>query len=207
MEGNLFIFLVSAVIISLSGVLSPGPMTAAVIQQGARSPLTGLYVSLGHGVVELPLIALLYAGASQVLEMEGVRIAVGLAGGAYLLVMARGLLRPGHLDDLAAEKPPSSFVTGIVVSAANPYFLLWWATIGLGLVMGAARFGLPGLGLFALAHWLADLLWYSFLSMVAFSGVKRFGDRLYRRVSAVCGVTLIFFGGTFIWKSLVLLLP
>jgi threonine/homoserine/homoserine lactone efflux protein len=204
MEQGLLFFLASAVMISLSGVLSPGPMTAAVIQHGGRSRLTGVYVSLGHGVVEVPLIILLALGAGSLFETPGVRIFVGLAGGAYLLHMGKGLLRPGDLSP-EGQAGSSSLMAGIALSIGNPYFLLWWATVGLGLVLSAVKFGALGLVLFIAIHWLCDLIWYTLLSSLSYRGVKTFGSGLYRKVSIACGLAMLFFGGGFIVSSLKLL--
>lgn len=203
MDMNLAIFLSSAVMISLSGVLSPGPMTAAALQQGSRSAFTGIYIALGHAVIEMPLIFLIYLGVGNVLHIEGVRITIGIAGGIYLLFIGIGLLRPqvnGESDKDTST--PSSFFSGIFLSGGNPYFLLWWGTIGAGLVIGAARFGLVGLILFAALHWLCDLVWYSFLSFASFKGIKMFGAGLYKKVSVICGLAMLFYGGAFIVNAL-----
>lgn len=204
MEHNLIIFLFSAVMISLSGVLSPGPMTAAVIQQGSRSEFTGIYIALGHGVIEMPLILLIFLGASSFLQVEWVRILIGMAGGIYLLFMAKDLLISRKNEEVKKEGGmPSSFFSGIILSIGNPSFLLWWGTIGVGLVINAVRFGLIGLILFALFHWLCDLLWYSFLSLASFRGIKMFGAGFYKKISIVCGLAMFFYGGVFIFNSLI----
>jgi len=202
MGQSLPVFLVSALLISLSGVLSPGPMTAAVIQHGARSKLSGVWVSLGHGLVEVPLILLLFVGAGKFLEHEAVRAIIGLTGGAYLIFMARGLLKPKALTGESSEKPPSSLTAGIFLSIGNPYFLLWWATIGLGLVLGSIGFGVLGLVLFIIVHWMADLVWYTLLSLVSHKGVSTFGSGLYKKVSIFCGAVMFFYGGAFIIGAL-----
>lgn len=200
MGQSLGIFLFSAVVISLSGVLSPGPMTAAVIEHGGRSRLAGLYMSLGHGLVEMPLIGVIFLGAGGLLAHHSVRIMVGAAGGIYLLFMGRGLLRRGHGPESREGRRASSLLSGIVLSIFNPYFLLWWATVGVGLVVGAANFGLKGLFLFALVHWLSDLIWLSLLSAASHKGIKAFGAG--RKVRVLCGLGLIFYGGLFIYDSL-----
>jgi threonine/homoserine/homoserine lactone efflux protein len=203
MDMSLIIFLSSAVMISLSGVLSPGPMTAAALQQGGRAAFTGVYIALGHAVIEMPLIFLISLGVGNLLHMEGVRVTVGVAGGIYLLIIGIGLLRQ-KVDSKNRKDPstPSPFLSGIFLSGGNPYFLLWWGTIGAGLVIGAARFGLPGLILFAIFHWLCDLVWYSFLSFASFKGIKMFGTGLYKKVSVVCGIAMLFYGGAFIVSAL-----
>jgi threonine/homoserine/homoserine lactone efflux protein len=201
MEQSLPLFLFSAVLISLSGVLSPGPLTAAVIEGGSRSRLTGLYVSLGHAAVEMPLIAFIALGAGSVLSHGPVRAAVGAAGGLYLLYMARGMLGQAPAGAGAEPGGASSVLSGVVLSAGNPYFVLWWATVGAGLVISASGFGAVGLVLFALLHWLCDLAWLAFLSIASHRGARAFGARLSRKVSVFCGVVMLFYGGLFIYNS------
>jgi len=217
MDHNLIIFLFSAVMISLSGVLSPGPMTAAVIQQGSRSGLTGMYIAFGHGVIEMPLIVLIFFGAGSLFQLEWIRILIGMAGGMYLLLMAKDLLiskenKPpcskggmgkfSNEDITKKKRISSSFYSGIFLSIGNPSFLLWWGTIGIGLVISAISFGPIGLILFALFHWLCDLLWYSFLSLASFKGIKMFGTGFYKKVNIFCGFVMLFYGGVFILNSL-----
>ncbi|MBE0427314.1 MAG: LysE family transporter [Nitrospirae bacterium] len=207
MEQNLGIFLISAVMISLSGVLSPGPMTAAAIQQGGKSGLTGMYIALGHGVVEMPLIILIFFGAGSFLKLEWMRILIGITGGIYLIYIGKNLLRFKNNEEISKnERITSSFYSGIILSLGNPYFLLWWGTIGVGLVFSASKFGLAGLLLFSLFHWLCDLMWYSFLSIASFKGIKMFGAGVYKKLSLFCGIAMFFYGGIFIVSSLKLLL-
>ena len=199
MAHELIIFLASAAVISLSGVMSPGPMTAAAIGHGARSRSAGVWISLGHGAVEVPLIVVLYMGASALFQADWTRITIGLAGGLFLLYMGVGLMRTKADIDLKSENSTgSSFVTGALMSIGNPYFLLWWATIGLGLVMGAEAFGAIGIAAFIIVHWSCDLIWFTILSVLSNKGVETFGAKLYQRVSHACGVALILFGGLFI---------
>lgn len=209
MEQSYLIFLSSAVVISLSGVMSPGPMTAAVISHGGRSAASGIYVALGHGVVEFPLIFLIFLGAGNVFENMWVRVAIGALGGAYLIYMGRGLIRPPEGDGtewVGVAYKGSAFSTGIALSVGNPYFLLWWATVGVGLVIGAVSFGTAGLVIFAIVHWLLDLIWFAVLSFASNRGVKTFGTGFMRKVNAACGVALFFFGGVFIINSIKLLI-
>ncbi len=208
MTHELIIFLASAAVISLSGVMSPGPMTAAAIGHGARSRSAGVSISLGHGAVEVPLIIVLYMGASAIFQADWTRITIGLAGGVFLLYMGMGLMRiKAELpSESSANSTKNSFTTGVLMSIGNPYFLLWWATIGLGLVMGAERFGLTGIIAFIIVHWSCDLIWFTILSVLANKGVETFGARLYQRVSQVCGAALILFGGLFIAHSIRLLI-
>jgi hypothetical protein len=86
------LFLLQAVVISLSGVMAPGPMTAAALAAGTRSRHAGARIALGHGVVEFPLMILIMAGTGALLALEHVRIGIGLAGGAVLVFMGLQML-------------------------------------------------------------------------------------------------------------------
>lgn len=192
-------FLIQALLISLSGVLAPGPLTVVLVGKGARSPYAGTLIALGHGVVEFPLMALIVLGLGPILERPTASGAIGLAGGALLLWMGLQTLRSmrGELaDERYAETSP--FVAGILMSAWNPYFLIWWATVGATLVYGAWEFGVWQFVMFAVLHWSLDLVWDSLLSVTTYKGTKLLGPRFLKGVTLVCGALLLFFGGRFV---------
>ncbi len=200
-------FIVSVVGVSLSGVLMPGPVTAVTMARGSESPHAGAWVSIGHGVIELPLMALIYFGAGALFKLAPVKIGIGLAGGLILLWMGSSMLRDyNKVDSAAAETKMagytrSPFLAGILLSAGNPYFLVWWATVGAALVSQSLQFGLIGFGILVAAHWSCDLIWYYFLSALSFGGGRFFGARLQQGVFIVCGLALIYFSGYFMVKA------
>ena len=110
--------------------------------------------------------------------------------------MLRGLRRT--INPAARSGGHGPIWTGIILSAGNPYFLLWWATVGLALASQASRLGMLAFGLFAILHWLCDLVWLEALSLATFKGSKLLGDRNQRIVLAVCALALLVFGVTFI---------
>jgi threonine/homoserine/homoserine lactone efflux protein len=196
-------FLLSAVAISLSGVMAPGPITAATLAAGARSRHAGAMIAFGHAVVEMPLILLLVVGVGSLLESSAVRAGIGLTGGAGLLMIDTQLLlglRTVHVDSEAPiQRHP--IVTGIVLTGANPYFLVWWATVGLTLTTKASELGVLALLVFAVAHWLCDLGWLEVLSLVGHKGIQVFGRRGQIVVAAVCAVVLLGFGLKFFYDA------
>lgn len=195
-----FTFLVSVVTISMTGVMSPGPMTAATLAAGARHRHAGLTMAIGHGLVEFPLLVLLIAGLGRFLERETVRVAIGLVGGGFLIALGVQLLRQARKPALLAAPATdrSALVTAILLTIGNPYFLLWWATVGLALAAQASRFGLLAFAVFGIVHWLCDLVWLEVLSQTSFRGARVFSEKAQGRVLAVCGVALLFFAAKFI---------
>ena len=200
-------FLLSAIIISLSGVMAPGAVTAATIAQGTRSRWAGTLISLGHGIVEMPLIFLLMLGLHFFFEMDPVKIAIGILGGGFLLWMGYGMLRQTRrpLAEQSGTFKSNSIRTGMVLSATNPYFLLWWATVGLNLALKAEGFGTLALVIFAIVHWLCDVVWLSILSFAAFythKGAGLFSGHIQKGILACCSIALLIFGGKFIFDAL-----
>jgi len=200
---NLFLFLVQVVTISLSGVMAPGPVTAAAIAMGARNRFAGIIVAVGHGIVEFPLMILIIVGADKLLKWCPFQITVGFIGGAFLWIMAVGMLRSlSFFEDQQLEiTRRGPLVVGIVLSGGNPYFLLWWATIGLALATTAASLGIWAFALFAIVHWLCDLIWLQALSWASFKGSVLLGPRSQRIIMFVCSWALFAFGVFFVYNA------
>ena len=195
MTASLGLFLLSAAGISLSGVMMPGPLTAATIAKGYREQNAGIFMALGHAVIELPLMALIYFGFAHFFASPEVKKVIGLAGGLMLVFMGLMVLRSFRKNvGEAADLPYNSFVTGIVLTGANPYFFLWWATIGIALIVTAAQFGIWGLVAFAVVHWSCDLVWEQFVSMSVFRTRHMWTKKVQRIVFGICALALVGFG-------------
>jgi threonine/homoserine/homoserine lactone efflux protein len=195
-------FLVEAVLISLSGVISPGPITAVTIAKGGNSPYAGAMIAIGHGIVEFPLMAGIFFGIGYLLTMTVVKAVIFSLGGVFLFYMGIGMLRSiNHEQDNSKTGGSTPLVAGILLSIWNPYFLIWWATVGVSLITKSATFGLMGFIIFAIVHWLCDFIWYSFLSVISFKGGHVFGQMFRKIVFSICGIFLIFFSGKFLFDA------
>jgi len=201
---QLLLFLLQVVVISLSGVLAPGVVTTATIALGSRNRYAGLMVAVGHGIVELPLVLFITLGLGSLFQSSGARFAIGLAGGLIMVWMAVQMLR--SMRDIAsasadASKKDRPLLTGILLTAGNPLFLVWWATVGLKLATDARQLGLWAFALFAVVHWLCDVVWLFLLSWASFKGTILLGPRRQRIVLMICGGAMALFGAKFIWAA------
>jgi len=200
-------FLAQVVIISLSGVMAPGPVTATTIAIGARNRYAGILVSIGHGIVEMPLIILITLGMGSVFEKQTARIVIGLAGGALLLFMAVGMFL--SIKSLGKQQAKAvkdkAILAGIVLTAGNPYFLVWWATVGLKLATDARALGIYAFALFALVHWLCDLIWCQILSWASFKGSTILNIQNQKSILKGCSSAMFIFGVKFIFDSVCIL--
>lgn len=203
METSLGLFLLSVAIISLTGVMLPGPMTAATIAKGYRNKNAGALIALGHGIIELPLIAAMYLGIGHFLGLSAVVNGIYIVGGVALFYLGFRMFRTaGDAPEEVGGLPASSVVTGIVVTGTNPAFYVWWITLGAALIAGAARFGVIGVVLLAVVHWPCDLVWSEFLSMGTFKSRKWWTEKVQRIVFSVCALVLLGFGAWFVFSGL-----
>ena len=195
MTENLGLFLLSVVGISLTGVMAPGPLTAAILTKGYRDKNAGVKIALGHGVVELPIILLIYFGFASYISSPEVKRIVGIIGGAMLIFMGIMTFRAmKRTTGEPADLPSNSLSTGVILTGANPYFLLWWATVGLALITGATMFGIVGLIVFIIVHWSCDLVWSQVLSMTVFKTRHLWTIKIQRIILVICAIVFIGFG-------------
>ena len=201
---SLIILGFSSFLIALSGALVPGPLfTLTVSESARRGASTGPLIILGHGILEVLIVALVLAGLSPFLGHETTRHVISLVGGCMLILMGILLLRdiPRARLDQPGEKKGKGMnliVTGMLGSITNPYWIIWWATIGLGYLVSSLQYGITGVIIFFLGHISADLAWYSLVSYAVSKGKRIMGEKGYRAVLLFCGIFLIFFGGWFI---------
>ncbi len=195
----------TVVVTSLSGVMMPGPMFTVTLAKSLKSPWAGVMVSLGHAVVEVPLILFVYFGLVDFFQNDIVKLVLSILGGGMILWMGFDLFRARR--KLAREGKDTSynaFVAGILMSALNPFFLVWWVTVGsLLLVTFVDAVGTWGLPFFIIVHWLCDLIWLSIVSLVIYRTHSFWGEKVQEWVFIVLSLALLYFGGQFIVKGII----
>ena len=200
---ELLAFLATVAVVSLSGVIMPGPVFAATVVRGYESKNAGILIALGHGVVEFPLMFLIYLGFAQFVSAGVTMNIIGIAGGTVLIYMGARMLRARRGESEREIDPKhGSLVAGIATTAANPYFFLWWATVGLALITQSREFGLLGFLLFVPVHWLCDLSWCLLVSRTVFSSRRFWTERVRSGIFIVCGLIMIGFGIWFLLSGL-----
>lgn len=200
-------------VISLSGVLAPGPISAMSVTEGARrGVIAGPLLTVGHAVPEVAMVAALGFGLSRLLGQPMVVAAIGLMGGLVLAWMGWGIVRTTRMEAVfpdPARAPARTdgrkrshgtlIGTGIVLTVANPYWFLWWATVGAAYYVTFSRFGaLAIIVVFLAGHLALDLGWNTLLALVVGAGRGRVPEAVYRVALGVCGVSVMSFGAYFI---------
>jgi threonine/homoserine/homoserine lactone efflux protein len=209
MEIALLTIFCTSFILALSGALMPGPLlTVTVSESSRRGAIVGPMMIFGHSLLELTLVVALLSGLAPLLVRDDVFIMISLIGGAILLWMGTSMLRSlpqltlGGQADLHGRKSRNLVLTGILLSVANPYWLLWWASIGLGYIMHSMKFGIMGIAAFFFGHILADFCWYCLVSFGIAKGRRFFSDSLYRKLIGGCAVFLLVFSCWFLYGGI-----
>jgi threonine/homoserine/homoserine lactone efflux protein len=195
-------FLVEVMIISLSGALAPGPLTASTATLGAqRGWRAGLLVSIGHMIVEFPLVIAISLGVlAAFTSSPEASLILGLIGGVFLVCFGimtsrdavhAELPKPTDTRNLKSYGAPLSI--GMTLSAFNPYFIIWWIGVGAPLIVEAISIGgFPMLAAFYISHVWLDYVWLILVASV--SSLSKLNAKYYRIILAALSVMVFLFG-------------
>ncbi len=190
-------------LISLSGVLMPGPLFAVTLKKATKSKSAGALIALGHGIIEFPLMILIFFILSQFSIPSIVQVAVGLVGGFLMIFMGIQTFRNRHkIEEAQVSLKRDSVFAGVYTTAVNAGFVLWWLTIGTTLILNAQLFGFVGFSLFAGVHWLCDFTWYTVAALVIFRSQRFWSEKAKTGITFFCVAVFIGFGAYFMGSAL-----
>jgi len=207
----------TALVVGFSGAIMPGPLLTVTIGESARRGfVAGPLLVVGHALLEILLVLLLVLGAAEFLASSRVHTVIAVVGGAFLVYMGWSMCRDARLgrvslqlesgtdsDEAEQVRPGMHPVpAGILVSLSNPYWSLWWATVGLAYITTSMDRGAAGLLAFISGHLLADFIWYGLVSGTVAGGRRFMTPGVYRGIIIVCGVFLVGLGTYFITRGL-----
>jgi threonine/homoserine/homoserine lactone efflux protein len=202
-------FAVTVILITASGALAPGPLFFVTLSQGIKSGTkSGFIFSVAHTLVEFSLVMLLALGLLSVASEPVVRLAVGVAGGVALLVFGVMQIRGSFSSkigekELGSKANRSLLFIGLAFTGLNPYFIIWWLTIGANLILLALEFaGLAGVVFMYVCHVWVDYVWLMLVANFAKRSAMILRLRWYRVLMAVFGLVLIYFGLSFLVDSI-----
>jgi len=184
----------------------PGPVLIVTINEATKKGFkSGFYVPIGHALLELILVILLTLGLAEVLSLKPIVALIGIFGGIFLSWMAYSILKDTlrrkislSFDTKSNNRSMGSMALGIYTSLFNPFWLIWWVTVGASLMIKSLEFGIIGVIAFYFGHILSDISWYGSVSFAMARGKRFMSERVYRALLVFCGATLIFFSIFFI---------
>jgi threonine/homoserine/homoserine lactone efflux protein len=199
-------FAILVIIISASGVMSPGPLFAANITYGLREGIkSGIKIAIGHSIVELPLVILLGIGVFSLEIFPEFRTIISIFGAITLFVFAgiqiKTILKKNK--NILVKPKQGPIVTGILLSALNPFFIVWWLTIGFKLISDAMLiWAFAGILIVFVFHIWMDFAWLGITAFLASKSKKIISNRNYKIMILVLSLTLIYFGITFLMDAI-----
>jgi len=200
-------FAIVVIVISASGVLSPGPLFTANIFYGLKGGAkAGLKMAYGHTLVELPLVILLGLGAFSLEAIPEFRTYIAIIGALGLFVFAGIQLKQIFKNGLEPINEPKHgpFLGGILLSAFNPFFIIWWLTIGFKLISDSLIFwSFWGIFIMFLLHIWMDYVWLSSTAFVSSRISKILSNRNFKVLVLGLSVVLVYFGITFLIDAFV----
>jgi threonine/homoserine/homoserine lactone efflux protein len=195
-------------IIAFSGALMPGPLLTATIGESYRhGAKAGPLLIAGHAILEIVLVALLFIGLAPFLTNARITAIISVIGGCILFRLAFSMFRSLPILSLETEALKKGnhaklITAGILVSLSNPYWSIWWATVGLAYILQARKRGIAGILIFFIGHIFADLLWYSIVSVSAGKSRKWLKLKMYKWIVGICAVFLTLFACVFFFNGI-----
>ena len=227
------------IVLSMSGVLSPGPLFLANIIYGSKQGYyAGIKIANGHMAVELLLIILSSLGIFGLSHFSvgpaALRV-VGMIGGIAIILFSvvqisnvlkrirntgdtintnnkSKKLAIGHgsnylffLDKINRRIDRGPLVVGIIFTAMNPFFVIWWLTVGIKLISDTIYlFGVvEGVFLLFLLHIWMDYAWLTLSAYLISKGWSIVKMRSYHLFMVCINIILISYGFYFLVTNII----
>jgi threonine/homoserine/homoserine lactone efflux protein len=198
---------VSSFVVGFSGAIMPGPvLTVTIAEATKRGIWAGPLIVLGHGIIEFALFIALVLGLGSILKHNIVFGIVGVGGAIVLIWMGISMVREIKTAtlklELAEGERSKPVLAGLLTSVSNPYFTIWWATIGLSYIALSQQYGIAGLSSFYSGHIMSDFVWFCAIAWAVTMGKRIMNDHVYRWIIGLCGGFLSILGLYFGYSGL-----
>jgi len=191
--------------------MMPGPLLVVGISETPRHGWrTGLIISVGHAIAEIGVVLVLVMGIAAFAKDEVVTQVIAIVGGAALILMGmvmgwdilKNRVSYNSIDSAPKSSQRLLAVKGISATLSNPFWFVWWGTVGLSLLVDSQRLGIKGPIVFYFGHILSDFVWYTAVSIILWSGRKLFVGKVLKSLILACAAFLIYLGITFLITGL-----
>ena len=203
------------ILVSVSGVFSPGPLLFANLALSKYGGFwSGIKIAVGHTIIELPLIILLSLPFVVLfpinLTFSTTKIITFIAG-AFLIVfgilyVVRTILTTGSPNSaINTSRIENPYLAGIMFTSLNPFFIVWWTTVGVKLISDSiSLLGHPaGIAFLFFAHIWMDYAWLGLSSYLASRGFNIIRSEYHKYITILLTVPLFYYGIYFILGSFI----
>lgn len=205
---EIFLFAATSFAVGLSGALVPGPMLTVTISDSLKKGfVAGPLVVLGHFIAELTLILIIFAGLGWFIGSSTAVFVIGTLGGFMMVMLGYRILGSSNSlkdvkEDNVISKGYGSVLSGVLTSISNPFFFIWWATIGWAFMFkGLELAGIFGVLGFLIGHGAIDLSWFSVVSFFTSRGSQVMTEKHYKIMMNASGIFLMILGIYFLLNA------
>jgi chemosensory pili system protein ChpE len=195
--------IVSGWLIGVAIALPVGPVITEIIRRGLRAGfLPAWLVSLGAAASHAILVSLTLLGVVTLLDRPTWHAVLGGAGVLVLGYLGVDALRAGTepLVTQEASRAGRPFLVGFSIGIANPITLLWFLTVGGGLITahggGTAR---PAIA-FGASFIIGVVCWDTVVAGLAGYGRHWMGSKTLRALNVTAGLVFFAFALRLLWK-------
>ena len=214
---NIYQIFIGSMLVAFSGAMAPGPMLTLVISSVAEKGFwTSFFIVVGHSLLELLVVISFFLGVLKYLENPLIVKIIAILGGVFLLYLGIDIIisifRKKYVIDfksivkkrtITGRSTVIVILKGVLISLMNPYWYIWWITIGAAFIIKSVEFNIPGISSFYLGHISADFIWYLFIGFLINTGRKFFNQKIYNGILAACSIFLFYLGIRFIIEALI----
>jgi len=214
---SIYQIFIGSLLVAFSGALVPGPMLTLVISSAAEKGFwTSFFIVVGHSLLELLVVISFFLGVLKYLENPLIIKIIAILGGVFLLYLGVDIIisifRKKYIIDfksivkkrtITGKSTVIVILKGVLISLMNPYWYIWWMTIGAAFIIKSVEFNIPGISSFYLGHISADFIWYLFIGFLINTGRKFFNQKIYNGILAACSIFLFYLGIRFIIEALI----
>jgi len=208
---------IGSMIVAFSGALVPGPMLTLVISSVARKGFwTSFFIVVGHSLLELVVVIGFFLGILKFLDNPLIAKIIGLLGGIFLLYMGIDIVvsifkKKFTIDfksvlkqrTITGKSTMTVIFKGILISLMNPYWFIWWISIGAAFLLKSVEFNMAGISSFYIGHISADFIWYLFIGFLVNTGRRFFNQKIYNGILIACSIFLFYLGIRFIVEAVI----
>ncbi|NQT67327.1 MAG: LysE family transporter [Actinobacteria bacterium] len=208
---------IGSMVVAFSGALVPGPMLTLVISSVARKGFwTSFFIVVGHSLLELVVVISFFLGILKFLDNPLIAKIIGLLGGIFLLYLGIDIVvsifkKKFTIDfksvlkqkTITGKSTGTVILKGILISLVNPYWYIWWISIGAAFLIKSVEFNTLGISSFYIGHISADFIWYLFIGFLVNTGRRFFNQKIYNSILIACSIFLFYLGIRFIIEAII----
>ncbi len=204
-----------SLIVAFSGAMVPGPMLTLVISSVAKKGFwTSFFIVLGHSLLELIVVIGFFMGILKLLDNPLTSRIISIIGGIFLLYLGIDIIlsifkKRFNIDfksvlkqkTINARSSGAAVLKGAFISIINPYWSIWWVSIGAAFLLKSVQFNIAGVSSFYIGHISADFIWYLSIGFLVNSGRRFFNQKIYNGILTACSIFLFYLGIKFIVEA------